>query len=443
MKSISDSHVAAAASASSKSFLVRKIGNRLPLLLTLADQGVASANNFLTGMIIGRSCSKQEFGIYMMGYSIILFLVTVQNALLGSPYTVRRSRLDAERLRLFTGSTVIHQLVFASLMIASIALIGFPAALFSRSSEYLALVWALLLAVPLVLIKEFFRRLCFANLRPAAALSLDSGILILQTSSLFVLAHLHKLGPLSAFMVIALSSACLTLPFLFGHRSHARFRVALLQGDFQLSWEIGRWVFLSGILWAGSLYCCPWLIGFLKGPDQAGVWAASFGITAFINPVLLGMQNYVEPKVAMALARDGVDAMRSTIRRTSVLFGALMFSFSAVIFFLGNRLAILLYGVKYAGNGLTIFVISLASVLGAIGYPYSCGFFARGNAPRDFRVNLAYPVVTLGLGIPLTRALGPLGTAEAMFLAHLCALLLRMRSFQLAEKVQLVEAMVQ
>src|SRR5690348_9631784 len=40
-------------------------------IISLADQAVASATNFATGIIIARACSKEELGLYMLGFSLI------------------------------------------------------------------------------------------------------------------------------------------------------------------------------------------------------------------------------------------------------------------------------------------------------------------------------------------------------------------------------------
>ena len=45
-------------------------------IISLADQAVSSATNFATGIIIARACSKEELGLYMLGFSLI-FLMTL------------------------------------------------------------------------------------------------------------------------------------------------------------------------------------------------------------------------------------------------------------------------------------------------------------------------------------------------------------------------------
>ena len=59
----------------------------------LADQGVSSATNFLTGVIIARACSKEELGLYMLGFSLVLFVTDLQTSLISTPYMVYAPRL--------------------------------------------------------------------------------------------------------------------------------------------------------------------------------------------------------------------------------------------------------------------------------------------------------------------------------------------------------------
>ena len=51
-------------------------------IVTLSDQAIVSAVNFLTGVIIARTCSKEGFGLYTLGFSIMLFVVNMQGALI-------------------------------------------------------------------------------------------------------------------------------------------------------------------------------------------------------------------------------------------------------------------------------------------------------------------------------------------------------------------------
>ena len=82
--------------------------------LSLADQAVASITNFVTGVIIARATSKEEFGLYMLGFTLIMLMTDLQTSLIATPYMVYAPRLKGTEQALYAGSTLIHQLAFRS-----------------------------------------------------------------------------------------------------------------------------------------------------------------------------------------------------------------------------------------------------------------------------------------------------------------------------------------
>jgi len=61
-------------------------------LLSLGDQAVASITNFATGVIIARASSKEQFGLYMLGFTLILLVTDLQTSLIATPYMVYAPR---------------------------------------------------------------------------------------------------------------------------------------------------------------------------------------------------------------------------------------------------------------------------------------------------------------------------------------------------------------
>ena len=71
-------------------------------LLSLADQAVVSATNFATGVIVARTCSREELGLYMLGFSVILLATDLQTSLISTPYMVYAPRLKGRAHALYT-----------------------------------------------------------------------------------------------------------------------------------------------------------------------------------------------------------------------------------------------------------------------------------------------------------------------------------------------------
>ena len=91
-------------------------------ILSVADQAIASAANFLAGVTVARACSKEQLGLYMLGFSLILFLTDLQNSVIATPYMIYAPRLKMSALTVYTGSTLVHQLTLCFVTI--LALVG-------------------------------------------------------------------------------------------------------------------------------------------------------------------------------------------------------------------------------------------------------------------------------------------------------------------------------
>ena len=141
--------------------------------IALADQLVASATTLLTGIIIGRACTPAEFGLYTLAFSIVLVLVRLQTSLISTPYTVYSPRLRGSEHARYTGSTLTHQFSLSVLAVLFLSLCGIVLSAGVGPAGLAPVVWALVFAISLILVREYARHMCFANLQFRAALILD------------------------------------------------------------------------------------------------------------------------------------------------------------------------------------------------------------------------------------------------------------------------------
>ena len=394
---------------------------------TLLDQVFVSLTNFSTGIFIGRACSKEELGLYMLGYSVLLFAIALQQMLISSPYILIWPRLEGERARRYTRGAYSQQFAFC-LSLALLLLVA-GIAFHLRGSRLSLVLLAYAFAAPLVLFKEMFRRVCFTHLKVRTAVFADSVIGVIQILLFCIAAFAHRLSAPVGVAIVAIAGSSLVGWCVLRNKGVDSFAGKEAREVLAQNWHLGRWIFGSQLLWASSLYAYPWLISRLRNTAEAGVWAACFGINALGNPLLLGLQNYIEPRISHAFAGGSRHGLRTLVwRATAVLLGS-MLAFSAVIFLLGNRAVTMLYGAKYAGNGLTIFLITLSFAAGAAGFAFSCGFFASGHGNLDMRISWIYPIALIACGLPLVSRYGPVGGALGLVIANSASTLLRAVQF--------------
>lgn len=148
--------------------------------LSLIDQAVVSITSFLTSVIVARATSREELGVYYLALTLVLFSRGVQMQIVSAPYMIYCHRKPGERLRSYTGSTLLHQLALS--VASAIVFLGLGIAFWLGAEPAgVALPVAILSAgLPLLLLREFCRNHALSHLRMAVAITLDVITAVLQ-----------------------------------------------------------------------------------------------------------------------------------------------------------------------------------------------------------------------------------------------------------------------
>ena len=394
-------------------------------ILSLLDQGVVSAANFATGLLIGRGCSKEEFGIYMLGATVVLFLNDLQASLILTPFMVFSPRLNRGAHAVYAGSTLIHQMVLSAGAMITLMIGATLGGLGYGPKGLSPVMWTLVGVITLLMLREYARRLCFAGLQMRAALILDSCIAMTQVGGLLVLYRLKILSASRAYWVVGLSSGIVVLGWMFFNSRQFALRPSRSVSDLKRNWSFGKWVFLSGLVWTFSMGFYPWILTAYHGTGAVGVWSACLGVASLGNPLLLGGQNYLGPKIAHVYADGGASALRPFVLKSSALFSVPMWALSGIMLVTGGPLVALLYGSKYAGNDAVVVVLTANLVFSSAAFVASRALFAIERADLDFLVNFVALFVLLFGGVWLTKSHSALGAAWGMLLANAVSAIVR------------------
>jgi O-antigen/teichoic acid export membrane protein len=383
----------------------------------LADQLVVSATSFVASLIVARTCAKEQFGIYSLGLTVVTVLVGIQQALILSPYTMLRNRRQGCEEQTYTGSILIH---YGLLTVASWLLVSITATAvwLSRTSAGLApAIWALGVAITFMLLRDFQRRLSFAKLRFERALIVDLVIAMLQTAVLVLFAKYWSLSPARAFAAIGFASAVPAAAWYIFHREYFSFVPQEARSDAALNWTAGRWVFGSYLVVLGSSQLYPWLIFLFHGAAAVGMFAAAWTAVAIIQTLLMGLGNYAGPTLAAAHPR-GLQHLRRFVFKISAVVVIVLIVLNVGILIVGERLITLLFGAKYAGTGMLVFLLALGISATALSTGPACALWSIGREDINCKVGALGLGIALILGIVLVRAYGALGAALAAVIAN-------------------------
>jgi O-antigen/teichoic acid export membrane protein len=396
--------------------------------MTLVDQMVASATTFFTGVLIGRACLKEDFGFYMLGFSLLTFLLTLQSSLISTPYTVyipRVSRNEAPRL---TGSSLVQQFVF-SISAALGLLVAAGLAWYSGGIRMAWMLLALAVSVSFLLLRDFIRQVCFARLAVEQALVFDCVIAAGQLSALGALAAAGLLNAATAFAFLGLVCAAAACGWLWNFRSSIAVDVRCAARDFAAHWPSAKWLFASGVVWSVSMNLYAWIVAAFHGAASAGVWAAAIGVVTIVNPLMLGAQNFIGPRIMHAYADGGAPSLCRIVSTSSAGYAGILLMFSACMLIAGDALIRFIYGATYSGNGALVALLSLNLACNGLGFTFSRGLFALEQASIDFKVNFVALAAMISCGLLLTKTYGPAGAAIGQLTANGAATLFRAGAF--------------
>jgi O-antigen/teichoic acid export membrane protein len=173
----------------------------------------------------------------------------------------------------------------------------------------------------------------------------------------------------------------------------------------------------------------PWFLAAFHGAASTGVWAACLGVVSVGNPVLLGIQNFLGPKISHAYAEAGAKTLRQMMFRITAAVSLPVSFLSLALILWGGRLVTLLYGRQYAGNGLVVVVLALNLLVSGASFSFTRALFALERADLDFMVNLAALFTMVTMGFWLVRAFGPLGAAIGFLTANFASSAVKVGAF--------------
>jgi O-antigen/teichoic acid export membrane protein len=393
-------------------------------VFSIFDQAVVSGTSFLTAMIIGRSTSQQELGLYYLMMSIVVVISGIQDQLVASPFAVYSKRRRGNDLAEYSGSIWVHNLLISLVVVLGLLTVAVVCAA-GGNHDLVPGLLTLAVAGPLLLLRESVRRFTFANLHVKAAILLDVIVAFVQLGGILAAWYFGRLTLVNIFTIAgaACALAC-TIGWLVD-RPTIRFVPGRYLSDWHHNWVFGKWALRSFLVGSTSGPIMLWLLKFLSGDAAAGVLGACATIIGLTNVIMSGVSNVLTPQAAHAYVAGGPQALRRILNRTAFFFAVTLGGFALLVLFTGDLLAVLVFGGAYRGCGLVLFALALGAMANGLGMVAGNGLWAIHQPRFNFIADVLCLTITLACGILLIGSLGALGAALAPLAGATAAVVIR------------------
>ena len=369
-------------------------------ILGIADQGVVSATNVITGIMLARLCSKGDYGLYVLAFSLIIMAININQSALIVPFIVQLPREpEGEERASLIGATTLLQLGLAALSGLGCIIFGLGAALAGHLPLAAALV-AASAAVVGVLLREYVRRVLFAQLRVGRTLWPDGLASLFQFTALGLLAFTGRLSVVSALLAIGLAQTtgalcgwclCLAGQAVLWGRSW--------RSTFATYWRMGKWLVATSFVGLPATQAYPWILGLVWGTEATALLGACMNLVNTSNPFALAIAAMLGPRMAHVYALEAATGLKRVTRRGILLIAGGLVAFAVTISLFSEPLLRLFYGQKYSGNGLIMAVLAMNIVLAGLAIPIGQALVTVGRANAQFWSSLIMLGVTASIGV--------------------------------------------
>jgi len=387
-----------------------RIGGARGAGLTLADQVVSSASNFVLGVLVARAGGADALGTFGIAFLIWLTVLGANRALVTEPMTVDGSteREDAQLREGMLASVVLG--VGAAGLLVTVA-----TALQLAGIDAVALV-ALAPWIPSLLAHDYWRGMAYRLQRPDHALSSDAVFAAVQgciTFALFALEVASVPAYLAAWGVGATAGAATGLCL-------ARVRMTCKGGGLahlRALWPRSRWFLAEfGTMFPsdqGYLLLLPLLLGTVQfGAYRAGTSLIGPALVIFVAAGNIGL-----PECVRRLRYQGMSGLAAYTPRLTGVVLALTILYCGTVALLAEPLLRLTYGEGFTDGVVVTQLVAAQFAITAVGFGYGVALKAAGQMRQLWVVRAATALVAIGGVIVLPSAWGLVGAGLVGVLA--------------------------
>jgi O-antigen/teichoic acid export membrane protein len=387
--------------------------------LALLDQAVVSGTSFLTAVVVGRSTSPSELGLYALGMFLLVPLYSIHEALIINPYTILQHRPVGTRAER-AGSALVFSGLLSTLTLFILLIYAVVMLAIDVKPALVAIILVCAAVTPFLLLREFARRFSFAHLELSKALKLDIAVAATQFAAVGGLAYSGRLSSATALAAIGTGCGLTACIWLYVARGNFVVSRNQIRKSMQRNWSLGKWLFATQLAALVERQFSYWALAWILGTAATGIFTACWTVALIANPVVLGLSNIRYAQMTLALEVGGLAALQKEAMRSALVLGVVMTMFFVTILLTGDDIIRLLYGDDFVGYGHIVTRIALTTLVWAIGAPACNALSTMEHVRVNFYISCTLASLSAILVFPLVNEWGLMGLTYLLLVATIC-----------------------
>lgn len=282
----------------------------------LLDQALVSGTNFLMGVLLVRYLGFEQYGLFVLAWMAVQFVMGIQNALIVAPMLSIAPKLGDDRRSGYYAATLTLQSLLLLLVAVLAAVLALTPAAYRPQWLTDSAILPLASCMIFVQLQDFIRRNLFSRLAPRRAFYVDLVAYGCQLPLMLLVITLYPsfqaaLLTIVAAMLASILLGCRWLPRAEGQARETR-SVAVRH------WRSSRWLLGSSLLqWLSDNYFLI-MAGTLLGPAAVGAIRGAQNLLALTHIFFLGLENVVPGEASQRFRQGGFSALRGYLARVGL-----------------------------------------------------------------------------------------------------------------------------
>jgi O-antigen/teichoic acid export membrane protein len=385
---------------------------------SFADQALAVGANFLANVMLARTQTKEEYGMFALSYSIFILLSSLHNSVILEPYTIygsgRYRNRFPEYLRLMVKVNAFVGLALSALVLLACLVLYFAAPkLFSRALLGLGVTAGILLS------SIFLRRIFYIQRKPGYAAQTSLVCFITVACALWLATRAHLLNGFSVFLILALGwiAAGLVMSRKLGLGHPMQSFLDSEPGYWREHWKYSKWVLSTVFVFQLTNQGYYWIVaGFVSVKDVAGLRVMQM-LVAPMDQVFTALSFLVVPALAARYASNRIGSFMSFTKRYGMAVVMVAALFALFVRLAGKPVMHWLYAGKFDELAPTLYILAFLPLTMGIGNVLNGALSAAEKPKFVFYAYVCAGAATLLGGIPLVNLFGLRGAVYGLLLS--------------------------
>jgi O-antigen/teichoic acid export membrane protein len=370
--------------------------------LSAIDQAIISLTNFTASLILARSVSPTQFGVYGVGFILVHFFDAFQEGLIIQPLNTFGAALGLEDFRryaslafLFQVALVLIAALFALLLGVGLIVTGNDTAGPTiRALSWMVITWQL---------QEFLRRLFYTRGEVNKAILNSTFTSVVRIGALLWLVANTQMTGISGLNAIALGALAGTLLGLWQGRPYWTRNLPPSREFLIRDLKFGRWVSGGTVANWVTLELYPVLAAWITSFATAGAYRAIQNLVAPVHMLLRATDTFLVPRTAKQFVEDGHHGVHRSMNLIYFFIGIPIIGLLVFVSVFAAPLLRLLYGDTYVAYAKGVPIMALFYFFWYLYWPLQVSFKAVRQTRPIFIANLLAmaSMLTIGIGLML------------------------------------------